>query len=116
MIHAVCDFCGKDAGRSAFLLTLEPFQNFARYHIDGSPYGSAGPRKSYVMCQGCQAKMCLPNPYHDYKAIQDQRVSYEKHFSNYTQDDIKDDVHRAAHPCQDAGRDDCQEGGSAHGA
>lgn len=92
MIHAICDFCGKDAGRSAFLLSLEPFQNFARYHSDNSPYGAAGPKKSYCMCQGCMSAMRLPNPYHDYNALQHQSLSYGKHFGNYTEEDIKADV------------------------
>lgn len=32
MIHAICDFCGKDCDRTATLLSMTPFQNFARYH------------------------------------------------------------------------------------
>lgn len=34
MIHAICDFCGKDCDRTATLLSMTPFQNFARYHTD----------------------------------------------------------------------------------
>ena len=30
MIHAICDFCGKDCDRTATLLSMTPFQNFAR--------------------------------------------------------------------------------------
>lgn len=40
MIHAICDFCGKDCDRTATLLTLQPFQNFARYHTDNKPFGT----------------------------------------------------------------------------
>lgn len=39
MIHAICDFCGKDCDRTATLLSMTPFQNFARYHTDNEPYG-----------------------------------------------------------------------------
>lgn len=38
MIHAICDFCGKDCDRTATLLSMTPFQNFARYHTDNEPY------------------------------------------------------------------------------
>lgn len=27
MIHAICDFCGKDCDRTAALLSMTPFQN-----------------------------------------------------------------------------------------
>ncbi|MCM1295876.1 MAG: hypothetical protein NC311_10070 [Muribaculaceae bacterium] len=94
MIHAVCDFCGNDAGRSAFLLTLTPFQNFARYHTDTEPYGTAGPKKSYCLCQACHEKMGLPNPYHDYFKVQDQPQGYEKTLENYSGDDFKEDARR----------------------
>lgn len=40
MIHAICDFCGKDCDRTATLLSMTPFQNFARYHTDNEPYGN----------------------------------------------------------------------------
>lgn len=40
MIHAVCDVCGKDCDRGATLLSLTPFQNFARYHTDTQPFSS----------------------------------------------------------------------------
>ena len=53
MIHAICDFCGKDCDRTATLLSMTPFQNFARYHTDNEPYGSKGKTMSFVICYDC---------------------------------------------------------------
>lgn len=50
MIHSICDFCGKDTDRTGVLLLLTPFQNFARYHTDTSPYGHTGKTCSFVIC------------------------------------------------------------------
>ena len=63
MIHAICDFCGKDCDRTATLLSMTPFQNFARYHTDHEPYGSKGEARSFVICYECCKKHHLPNPY-----------------------------------------------------
>ena len=30
MIHAICDFCGKDCDRTATLLSMTPFQKFCK--------------------------------------------------------------------------------------
>lgn len=69
MIHAICDFCGKDTDRTATLLTLTPFQNFARYHTDNEPYGSSEKKSSFVICSECLEKHNLPNPFRDYTII-----------------------------------------------
>lgn len=45
MLHAICDFCGKDCDRTATLLSMTPFQNFARYHSDNTPYGLQSKRQ-----------------------------------------------------------------------
>lgn len=66
MIHAICDFCGKDCDRNAIFLSIKSFQNFARYHSDTKPYGYEGKSKSYVMCSDCRKKHGLPNPYNDH--------------------------------------------------
>lgn len=50
MIHAICDFCGKDCDRTATLLSMTPFQNFARYHTDNEPYGNREKTRSFVIC------------------------------------------------------------------
>lgn len=50
MIHAICDFCGKDCDRTATLLSMTPFQNFARYHTDDEPYGRREKTRSFVIC------------------------------------------------------------------
>lgn len=51
MIHAICDFCGNDCDRTATLLSMTPFQNFARYHTDNEPYGNREKtRKSQNLC------------------------------------------------------------------
>lgn len=70
MIHAICDFCGKDCDRTATLLSMTPFQNFARYHTDNEP---------------------LPNPYETYSGITKQEGRYEKCLDNYTDVDLLDD-------------------------
>ena len=49
MIHAICDFCGKDCDRTATLLSMTPFQNFARYHTDNEPYGRREKTRSFVI-------------------------------------------------------------------
>ena len=66
MIHAICDFCGKDCDRTATLLTLQPFQNFARYHTDNKPFGTEDKARSFVICSECGKKHGLPNPYETY--------------------------------------------------
>ena len=60
MIHAICDFCGKDCDRTATLLTLQPFQNFARYHTDNKPFGTEDKARSFVICSECgkKARVC----------------------------------------------------------
>lgn len=78
MIHAFCDFCGKDCQRNATLLTLTHFSNFARYHVDTKPYGIQEKSKSYVICHDCSVKHGLPNPYKDYDQITDQDMSYKE--------------------------------------
>lgn len=78
MIHAVCDFCGHDADRSAMFLTVTPFQNFARYHTDTVPYGNADKTASFVMCQACYKKHDLLSPYNLVSDVyKDRKVSYE---------------------------------------
>lgn len=92
MIHAICDFCGKDCDRNATLLTMTPFQDFARYNYDTKPYGNVDKPVSLVMCHECREKHGLPNPMHTYTSITSQKLSYEKCLDNYTKDDIKNDI------------------------
>lgn len=91
MIHAVCDVCGKDCDRGATLLSLTPFQNFARYHTDTQPFGSVGKTRSFVVCNNCLNDLKLPNPYETYSGITKQQCSYEKCLNNYTDVDLLDD-------------------------
>lgn len=91
MIHAICDFCGKDCNRTATLLTLQPFQNFARYHTDNKPFGTEDKARSFVICSECGKKHGLPNPYETYSGITDQNASYEKRLDNYTDSDLMND-------------------------
>ena len=116
MIHAICDFCGKDCDRTATLLTLHPFQNFARYHFcgkdcdrtatlltlhpfqnfaryhtDNKPFGTEDKARSFVICSECGKKHGLPNPHETYSGITDQNVSYEKRLDNYTDSDLMND-------------------------
>lgn len=78
MIHAICDFCGKDCELTATLVSLTAFQNFARYHRHSDPYGVKEPTKSFVMCSDCLREHDLPNPYKDYSEITDQKLSYKE--------------------------------------
>lgn len=94
MIHAVCDFCGKDAHRCASLLTITPFQNFARYHTDTTPFGTTADSRSFVICYDCSKKHKLPNPYESYSGITDQDLTYDKNLNNYTDVDHLDDDDR----------------------
>lgn len=87
MLHAICDFCGTDAGMSATLVTLTPFQNFARTPRSTHPYGTAGEPKSFVICAKCAAARRLPNPYESYAALSAQEPKYEKTLDNYTDAD-----------------------------
>ena len=91
MIHAICDFCGKDCDRTATLLTLQPFQNFARYHTDNKPFGTEDKARSFVICSECGKKHGLPNPYETYSGITDQNASYEKRLDNYMGSDLMND-------------------------
>lgn len=92
MIHAVCDFCGHDCDRTADLLTLTPFQNFARYQSDTQPFGSAGPSASFVICHDCKTKHGLPNPFHKHHVLNRQTVGYEKTLDSYSEEDRKADA------------------------
>ena len=96
MIHAVCDFCGKDCGRSAIMLTLQPFSNFARSDTDAEPYGSTGPKRCFVMCSECINAHELPNPYHHHHALNAQSVGYEKCLHNYDGSDLERDLQAEA--------------------
>ena len=92
MIHAICDFCGQDCNRVASLLTITPFQNFARYQCDTKPYGAAGPSASFTICNTCLEKHRLPNPFHTHHLLNRQEVHYEKTLDNYTDADKKADA------------------------
>lgn len=91
MIHAICDFCGKDCERTATLLTLTLFQNFARYHNDHNPNGHVDDAKSFVICHNCATKHELPNPFHTY-ASTSKPLAYDKYLDNYTNEDFKNDI------------------------
>lgn len=91
MIHAICDFCGKDCKHNAIFLQLTAFFNFARYNNDSEIYGGKEKTKNFVMCSDCLKKHDLPNPYHDYFQISLQDLSYEKTIENYSKEDrLKD--------------------------
>ena len=62
MIHAICDFCGKDCGRTATLLTIQPFQNFARYHTDNKPFGTEDKARSFCDLFGVRKKTRVAEP------------------------------------------------------
>ncbi len=94
MIHAICDFCGKDTGRAATLLSMTPFQNFARYHTDSKPYGNEDETRSFVICCECCKKHNLPNPYETYSGITGQRLKYDKSLDTYTTSDLESDDER----------------------
>lgn len=79
MIHAVCDFCGKDCKRTANFITITPLQNFPRYHTDVDPLGHKDEPRSFICCSNCRRKHNLPNPYEDYDAIDNQNMSYTVH-------------------------------------
>ena len=91
MIHAIFDFCGNDCDRTATLLSMTPFQNFARYHTDNEPYGSRGKTRSFVICCDCCKKHSLPSPYETYSSITKQESHYEKCLDNYTSADLLKD-------------------------
>lgn len=83
MIHAICDFCGRDCDRTATLLSMTPFENFARYRTDNEPYGKKERTSSFVICHDCRKKHDLPNPYEVYLDIARQKCHYEKNLDNY---------------------------------
>lgn len=90
MIHAICDFCGKDCELTATLVSLTAFQNFARYHRHSDPYGVKEPTKSFVMCSDCLKEHDLPNPYKDYSEITDQKLSYKEVLPHRDLSDIEE--------------------------
>ena len=71
MIHAVCDFCGKDADLHATFMTLTPFENFGRYHRMTKPFGVVGKTTSFVICSDCRSKKGIPNPYCEYHNVEE---------------------------------------------
>lgn len=92
MIHAICDFCGKDCDRTATLISMTPFQNFARYHDDTEPYGSRDKTRSFVICSDCINKHDLPNPHETYSMMTAQKLGYEKCLDNYMDSDLIEDL------------------------
>lgn len=78
MIHAVCDFCGKDCDLNAYFITVQPFSNYAKYHDSTEPYnsGNLGVKQGYVMCQKCFSKSNLPNPFKMNPKIEDLNYSF----------------------------------------
>ena len=83
MVHAICDFCGKDCDMTATLLTLTPRST--------TPYGTSSEPKSFVICGKCAAERHLPNPYESYHTLYSQDISYEKTLENYTDEDRMSD-------------------------
>lgn len=69
MIHAICDFCGKDADLHATYMTLTPLENFGRYHRMTKPFGVIGDTSAFVICSNCRSKKGLPNPYVKYHNV-----------------------------------------------
>lgn len=65
MIHAVCNFCGKDCDRVAYFMTIQPFQNFPRYCGDTelAPNGMNQKKYGFVICQKCLKKHKIPSPH-----------------------------------------------------
>lgn len=76
MIHAICDFCGKDADLHATYLTMTPFENFGRYHHMTTPFGVVGKTQSFCLCSTCREKKGLPNPYANYHNV--ENLSYSE--------------------------------------
>lgn len=91
MIHAICDFCGKDCKQSAIFLTMKAIDNWARHHRDDKPFCNIHAEASFVICPDCAKKHNLPNPYHEYHSII-QDVSYNKSIDNYNNEDIQNDL------------------------
>lgn len=92
MIHAICNFCGKDCGRTATLLTLTSFQNFARYSGDTKPFGAESEPRSYVICYDCIKKHQLPAA----SACQpDQKLSYDHPLDKQPQKPVTHDTDMA---------------------
>lgn len=89
MIHAICDFCGKDCDRVATFISMTPFQNFARYHDDTHPFGNNDKTRSFVICSDCIEKHNLPNPYKPYVNTEAQELKYKDCLDNYTDADFK---------------------------
>lgn len=93
MIHAVCDFCGKDADLHATFMTLTPFENFGRYHRMTNPFGVVGKTTSFVICSDCRSKKGIPNPYCEYHNVEE--MSYTNPIDSKTEDDwAEEDVAR----------------------
>lgn len=86
MIHAVCEFCGKDCGRTAILLSLTPF-HIARYRTDKEPHGGAEETKSYVICYECRSEHNLPNPYAIDTGVEE--LAYKKCFNDYLKEGVQ---------------------------
>lgn len=87
MIHAICDFCGKDCRHSATFLQLTAFSNFARFRNDDHIYGRKENTKNFVICSKCLDKHDLPNPYLDYHQVDIQDLDYRKTVDNYKEED-----------------------------
>lgn len=87
MIHAICDFCGKDCDRVGIMLTMRPFSNFARYHSDLEPMGSQSQAKGFILCEECLKKHRLPNPYADYNGIT-QPLKYAECLDEYSDEEL----------------------------
>ena len=78
MVHSLCDFCGLETGNHGMLLSITPFNGFARYHGDTKPMGTNEKSANFVICSDCHTKRNLPNPYMDYSRVTNQKLHYEK--------------------------------------
>jgi len=82
MIHAICDFCGKDCNRDAVLVVMKPFSNLSRYHTDTDLIIEKKEIRSFVMCGKCVRKHNMPDKHETYCNITCQDVEYKKCIDN----------------------------------
>jgi hypothetical protein len=84
MIHAICDFCGKDCHSAGAFIQMTAFHNFARYRDSKSIFGKQEKTKNYVICSNCIKEKGLPDPFKDFREIDTQELSYEKTYKSIT--------------------------------
>lgn len=89
-VYAFCDFCRKDCGNNAYMISITTFGNFINNHNSKDIYGRKDKSKSFVICQDCYKNpINLPNPYEEYsQTCNMDNIKLNKTVNQYKDEDF----------------------------